>query len=1559
MKITFRGSQDERTSRCLGSRLRATVWAFALLILATGGGLKASHYAGTEIIVDWLSGENYRFTQRVYRDCAGVSLGTTTNVRLTPAIPTSNVVLNRTSLIDITPLCPGQLSRCANAGGAFGIEEHTYVGNISNLTANTNYRVDATQLCCRNAAITTVTNAGSQQLYIYSNFRTGIQNSSPRFLNRPFGVFCANQPATLSPNGFDPDGDAIVYSVQACYDLSATDPVTYAPGFSALNPLSSSTGVTINPNTGTLSFTPTVVNQVAVICVRADEYRNGVVIGSVVRDIQVRILNCNNTAPVVAPIANVVVPVGQLYCTPVSATDANNNMITLTATSGIIPPATFVVNSSIAGSATGTFCFTPTLANAGNTYSVTINAQDNGCPSVATGTYTFNITVPIPCNMTATGSGTPASCGASNGTATVSVVNGTAPISYSWTGPSGYSSFSQSNSGLAAGTYSVLVVDGNSCVANATVVVGTNGSSLVATATATPASCNQNNGSLTVNVSGGSAPYTYSVDGGAFGSSNTFTGLASGLHTFAVLDANGCPASGSETVGIARDLTPPSINCAANISVGNDNGVCGAAVSFAPASATDDCGLVSVVQTTGGASGSVFGIGTSTVTFVAVDGSGNTAQCSFTITVTDNEGPTANCQMNRTVNNDPGLCGAAVTFVNSTATDNCPGVTVVQIAGGTSGSVFPVGTTTNTFVATDAAGHTASCSFTVTVNDNEAPNVSCGSGGLISGPSRTSFDNDITLANDNGTCGAIHEYDNEVSDNCPNFTFVQTAGLPSGASFPVGATTNTFLATDASGNTTECSFIVTVVDAEAPVINCPASTTVNNDNGACGAAVNYAVSASDNCPGETVSQTGGLASGSVFPIGTTTNSYSVVDAAGNQAACSFTVTVVDAEAPAITCAASVNVSNDNGVCGAAVSYNVSSSDNCAGSGLAQTAGLASGSVFPIGTTTNSFVATDAAGNTAACSFSVTVNDTEAPAITCAASVTVSNDNGVCGAAVSYSVSSSDNCASTTAQTSGLASGSVFPVGTTTNSFVATDASGNTAACSFTVTVNDTEAPVFSCPANVNVSNDNGVCGAAVSYTVSSSDNCASTSAQTAGLASGSVFPVGTTTNSFIATDASGNTAACSFSVTVNDTEAPSITCAANVNVSNNTGICGAAVNYSVSSSDNCASTTAQTAGLASGSVFPVGTTNNSFVATDAAGNTAACSFTVTVNDTEAPSITCPANVTVSCVAAIPAANTGSVGSSDNCGVASVTHVGDVASGTGCAGNARVVVRTYRVTDIYGNSATCTQTLTAVATPVVATASNDVIVFPAYQDSACATISVVGAGGCGPYTYNWSNGSTATSQSVCPTVSTTYYVTVTDAQGCTGVDSVRVCAIDITCVGGTNNGQNGTGQGGNGSTNGNGMVHIAICHIPPGNVGNAMVHCIPVPAARQHIQQVHGGDYLGACNALNTRPCVTGNSKMAAQPAAVEATDSKVNMTVYPNPTNGTLNVEVACSNCGDEGVYQVKVTDIYGKQFFATEVNVAMGEGKMKLNLSEYAAGVYMIIVENGDQRIVERVIKQ
>jgi len=123
------------------------------------------------------------------------------------------------------------------------------------------------------------------------------------------------------------------------------------------------------------------------------------------------------------------------------------------------------------------------------------------------------------------------------------------------------------------------------------------------------------------------------------------------------------------------------------------------------------------------------------------------------------------------------------------AADNCPGV--VLMVAPPSGSTFPVGTTTVTALATDASGNTASCSFTVTVNDTQPPAITCP-------PSVIGMSGVVTFA------------DPTVTDNCPGATFV--CNPPSGSMFPAGVTTVTCTATDGSGNTTQCSFVVATFD---------------------------------------------------------------------------------------------------------------------------------------------------------------------------------------------------------------------------------------------------------------------------------------------------------------------------------------------------------------------------------------------------------------------------------------------------------------------------------------------------------------------------------------------------------------------------------------------------------------------------------------------------------------------------------------------------------------------------------------------------------------------------
>jgi hypothetical protein len=190
--------------------------------------------------------------------------------------------------------------------------------------------------------------------------------------------------------------------------------------------------------------------------------------------------------------------------------------------------------------------------------------------------------------------------------------------------------------------------------------------------------------------------------------------------------------------------------------------------------------------------------GSYTYTLQVVRHSDGAILTTFTQTVnafTPTPPPTISCSPNITVSNDPGQCGANVTYPEPTVSDQCPfGFTVS--CNPPSGSLFPVGITTVSCTVTDPCGGFAECSFTVTVNDTQPPIINCPS--------------DITTFNDVGSNGAIVNYPPPtVSDNCPGVTAF--CSPVSGSFFPPGNTTVTCTATDASGNTSTCTFNVRVI----------------------------------------------------------------------------------------------------------------------------------------------------------------------------------------------------------------------------------------------------------------------------------------------------------------------------------------------------------------------------------------------------------------------------------------------------------------------------------------------------------------------------------------------------------------------------------------------------------------------------------------------------------------------------------------------------------------------------------------------------------------------------
>ncbi|OWY22542.1 HYR domain-containing protein [Sphingobacteriales bacterium UPWRP_1] len=798
-------------------------------------------------------------------------------------------------------------------------------------------------------------------------------------------------------------------------------------------------------------------------------------------------------------------------------------------------------------------------------------------------------------------------------------------------------------------------------------------------------------------------------------------GVGSTAVTATATDVNGLASSCDFTV-VVVDNQQPTITCPTPAtSYNTDLGECNATLSFA-ATATDNCGVSGIVYRVGTTVITFpydFPVGSTIVTATATDVNGLASSCNFTVVVVDNQQPAITCPTPAaSYNTDLGECNAILSFA-ATATDNC-GASGIVYRVGTTVITFPydfgVGSTIVTATATDVNGLASSCSFTVVVVDNQQPAITCPA-------------SPVTAENDLGLCGASVSYSASATDNCG--TVSVTYSINPGSFFIVGTTPVVATATDAWGNTSQCTFNVVVQDTEAPALVCPENQTRGTQSPLCGYVADAPefnpVSGGDNCVIVITSYelTGATTDSGLLPLngvefqkGVTTVEWTAQDLSGNSTVCSFTVTVLDDDNPQVNCvgdqirAIDVNActyttvgnefdwtdSYDN--CGVIVSANYTLEGATLGSGANTIAGI----VFEKGVTTVTWTVTDDSGNTGACSFTVTVKDYTLPVVTCVNTqervalpgtclyTTIGNEFDPSG--------TTDNCGVesvvynlfgvTTGTGYNTLDGLNFNVGQTVVVWIASDASNNTNTCTFNVVVEDKEPPALTCPADILQPADTGTCATVVTYAATADDLCSGTIVDIFP-ASGSSFSVGTHSVQVTATDDYGNASVCNFNVTVVDTEPPVVSCPPNITTNTLPNLCWSIVEFEAAATDNCGSVTTS-ATPASGSVFSAGVTTVTVTATDAAGlESAPCSFTITVTDLVPPLIYCPDNI------AQPAEAGGCSATvtvplplvSDNCTIAAVTndYTGTAnASGVYYAGGTLV---TYTATDNGGNSAECT------------------------------------------------------------------------------------------------------------------------------------------------------------------------------------------------------------------------------------------------------------------------------
>ena len=206
--------------------------------------------------------------------------------------------------------------------------------------------------------------------------------------------------------------------------------------------------------------------------------------------------------------------------------------------------------------------------------------------------------------------------------------------------------------------------------------------------------------------------------------------------------------------------------------------------------------------------------------------------------------------------------------------------------------------------------------------------------------------------------------------------------------------------------------------------------------------------------------------------------------------------------------------------------------------------------------------------------------------------------------------------------------------------------------------------------------------------------------------------------------------------------------------------------------------------------------------------------------------------------------------------------------------------------------------------------------------ACATLSASAFGGTGAISYQWfdDNGNSVASTAtvnVCPSTTTTYQIVATDGNGCTATDQVTVCVVDVVCYAGNSN-----------------NAKVEMCHIPPGNPGNAHTICVNANAVPAHLAN---GSTLGSC--AETGACIAARIFQNSDNTAEETPEKEYIFKLFPNPTSGSLNIQFSQIINKD---FQIELIDLLGR---VIHTELPLDDQTISLDISHLSSGSYLIRV--------------
>lgn len=391
-----------------------TCFTVLFSILFQANVAEASHALGAELTYRALGNNQYRLKLTFYRDCAGsVQIGNIDNdIAISSSCFNTSVSLQLQDPpvygppldqylqdYEIPVYCQSAGTTCSSSSNPYpGIQEIVFEGTVT-LPPCSDYVLSYSE-SARSTSIQTIQNPGSADIYVeaFLNSVDAPNNSSPQFDDQATGVICLNQPNSMIHTATDVDGDLLVYSLYTPLDGPGL-PVTYVAGYSSSNPINN-TNLTFS--NGILDITPSE-QTVAVMGVKVEEYRNGVLVGSVMRDFQVVVVaSCPQY------------PEGLFQTDTLGGFDSDSMVICTSDTIDIsvflgntdpnqtyhlevsnledFPGATFTVEPDTAneGSVVGHFTWVPDLSNI-NIQNVVFHAFDENCPVIANSNFTYKL----------------------------------------------------------------------------------------------------------------------------------------------------------------------------------------------------------------------------------------------------------------------------------------------------------------------------------------------------------------------------------------------------------------------------------------------------------------------------------------------------------------------------------------------------------------------------------------------------------------------------------------------------------------------------------------------------------------------------------------------------------------------------------------------------------------------------------------------------------------------------------------------------------------------------------------------------------------------------------------------------------------------------------------------------------------------------------------------------------------------------------------------------------------------------------------------------------------